>query len=451
VSSRQLIRCLPFAAVVLVAACAEQLNTSDNCPALCAPNALEFRDTLLDIVQFDSAFGGFTGEGERFPAPGLPSGTVETFVSVATRGDSLDVRQVFRFDSLPRTRSVTDTTPITALQASRFLFVLDSTRSVLPPGNMTVNLYDVDDSTVANDTSVALLAARFTPQRLIASRTFTREQVYADTINTSGFRLPVRAFTIPISDSILLRYVKVAKRLRVGMQLVSAQGAALRLVAPRTLSPGLVPRLTYDPSPDTAIVPIEVATQYGSPPSSATQQFRAQALVLRDNTTLLNDGTLQAGGLTGVRSLLQVRLPRAFLDTVTIIRATLDVVMRPQPTVPGATVSVPIRPRITIAGPSLQTDVRRFVEVLDPTIEGALLPALRIAPADTGVKSFNVGNALRFWLQADTTRLTGFVLYSEGEVFQEQRPAFYSRRDPNPARRPRLRVTYTPRREGAIP
>jgi hypothetical protein len=79
------------------------------------------------------------------------------------------------------------------------------------------------------------------------------------------------------------------------------------------------------------------------------------------------------------------------------------------------------------------------------------LRSLRIVPADSGVRSFDVGPALRVWQVLDSTVPTHFVLYGEGETFQEQRPAFYSRRSANAAVRPRLRVTYTLRRDGAIP
>ncbi|MBC7842702.1 MAG: hypothetical protein H7099_10335, partial [Gemmatimonadaceae bacterium] len=104
-----------------------------------------------------------------------------------------------------------------------------------------------------------------------------------------------------------------------------------------------------------------------------------------------------------------------------------------------------------IAGPALGTDPRRQVEFLDPTIEGVLLPSLSIVPRDSGVRSFDVGPALRLWITQDSTVPTGFVLYSEGEVFQEQRPAFFSSRAANPALRPKLRISYVTRREGAIP
>jgi hypothetical protein len=67
------------------------------------------------------------------------------------------------------------------------------------------------------------------------------------------------------------------------------------------------------------------------------------------------------------------------------------------------------------------------------------------------VKSFDVAPAIRVWQAQDTSLATALVMYSEGETFQEQRPAFYSRRNNNPALRPRLRITYTTRREGAIP
>ena len=96
-------------------------------------------------------------------------------------------------------------------------------------------------------------------------------------------------------------------------------------------------------------------------------------------------------------------------------------------------------------------DPRRLAEVLDPTLEGVQLPSLRLMVADSGVKAFEVGGALERWVAQDTSVATNFILYSEGETLQEQRPAFFSTRAANRALRPRLRVTYTTRREGAIP
>ena len=441
--------------ILIVAACSESLDTSANCPALCTDNSLQFRDTTLDIVTFDSAYGGFTGVGERWPAPGLAtsSGAAtflnETFVPLVNRPDSVDIRQVFRFDTLPQTLSSTDTTRITAVTGSRLLLVVDTSRSSIPTANTTVSMYDIDDPSVAVDTVSAAIAARFTAARLIAQRTFTRAEILADTLAGSGAAVTIRGLPIVIPDAVMLRYITGPKRLRVGLRITSPGSAALRFVAPSVESPLLVPRLTYDPSPDTAVRAWNLATTFKG--LAAPERFRAQSVVVRDRTVPLNDGSLEAGGLLGTRSLLRVRIPRGFLGSITIVRASLDLTQRPQRTVPGATDGVRLRMRVGIAGPALGSDPRRLVEFLDPTIEGVLLPSLRILPADTGVKSFDVGAALRLWIAQDSLLPTSFVLYSEGETFQEQRPAFFSRRSTTPAVRPRLRVTYTVRREGAIP
>lgn len=454
-SLRPLLRCLPLAAIAIAAACSERLDTSKNCPVLCTDNSLSFRDTTFDVVTFDSSYYGFTGVGERWPAPGLASSSgtgylYETFISVVNRPDSVDVRQVFRFDTLPRTLTSTDTTPITAVTDSKLLLVIDSARTLYGSGSTTVSLFDVDDSTVTDDTSATVLAARFVPSRLIATRTFTAADVSKDTISGNGFSGNIRAFTMTIPDSVMLRFVTQNRRMRVGMQVTSSGSAAVRFVAPSVNQTNLVPRVTYDPSPDTAIKAWVVSTQMKTSAASP-ERFRAQALVLRDRTPLLNDGSLEVGGLVGSRSLLKVKLPRGFLDTVTIVRASLDVVQRPQRSVPGAGDPVRLRARVGIAGPALGSDPRRLVEFLDPTIEGIPLPSLAVVPRDSGVRSFDVGSAIRLWVTQDSTIPTSFILYSEGEVFQEQRPAFFSRRAPTAALRPRLRVTYVTRREGAIP
>ncbi len=454
-SPRQFLRCLPLAAIAFVAACSESLDTSANCPTLCTDNALVFKDTTFDIVQFDTAFPGFTGVGERWPAPGLATSNgeaylYETYVPVVQRPDSVDVRQVFRFDTLPDTFSATDTTRITAVTGSKLLLVVDTSRSVIPSGPTTVSLYDVDDPTVADDTTASILAARFTADRLVAARTFTRAEVVADTINGSGSLVTIRAFSVTIPDAAMLRFIR-ARRMRLGMRITSPGSASLSVVAPSVNAPDLVPRVTYDPSPDTLVAPWGVSTRYAPVISNAPERFRSQSLVVRDRTTPLNDGSLEAGGLVGTRSVMRVRIPRGFLDTVQVVRASLDLTQKPQRTAPGASEGVRVRLRIGIAGPALGTDPRRVAEFLDPTIEGALLPSLRVAPADSGVRSFDVGTALRLWQLQDSTIATNFVLYGEGETYQIQRPAFFSRRSVTPAVRPRLRVTYTLRREGAIP
>ena len=218
-SPRQFLRCLPLAAIAIAAACSERLDTSKNCPVLCTDASLVFRDTTLDIVQFDSAFTGFTGAGERWRAPSLATSNgagflYETFVPVVNRTDSVDIRQVFRFDTLPRTLSASDTTSITAVTDSKLLLVLDTARSVIPAGSTTVSLYDIDDSTVTDDTTASILGARFTAQRLIAARTFTRAEAFGDTISGSGSGVTIRAFAIPIPDSVMLRYIRTARRMR---------------------------------------------------------------------------------------------------------------------------------------------------------------------------------------------------------------------------------------------
>ena len=454
-SPRQFLRCLPFAAIVIAAACSERLDTSKNCPLLCADNTLVFKDTTIDVVTFDSAFPGFTNVGERWPAPGLATSNgvgylYETFVPVVSRGDSVDIRQVFRFDTLPRTLSSSDTTSITAVTDSKLLLVLDTSRTTIPASGTTVSLYDIDDSTVTDDTTATFLGARFTANRLIASRTFTRTEAFADTINGFGSSPTIRAFAVTIPDSVMLKYIKGPHRLRIGMRITSAASSALRFVAPSVNSDGLVPRLTYDPSPDTAIKAWAVSTQYNGSVTEPSR-LRAQSLVLRDRTTILNDGSLEVGGLVAVRSLIKLKVPRSFLDTVTIVRASLDLTQRPLRTVPGAGDGVRVRARVAIAGPALGADPRRLVEFLDPTLEGVALPSLSIVPRDSGVRSFDVGAALRLWITQDSTLPTGFVMYSEGEGFQEQRPAFFSSRAVNPALRPKLRISYVTRREGAIP
>ena len=119
-------RLLPVLAVMLAAgagACAESLDGGAGCPKLCPLQTLTVLDTTITpVLVFDSTFVGFPELG------------TEQELLLATRGDTLEVRAVIRFDTI--TTSVTptnDTTrAITQVDSAFLRIILDTVRARIP-------------------------------------------------------------------------------------------------------------------------------------------------------------------------------------------------------------------------------------------------------------------------------------------------------------------------------
>src|SRR5688572_17478695 len=143
-----------------VAACSEDLTGTAGCPELCPEQDIDSRDTILDaFLTVDTTVTGYPVLG------------TETFLLVATRGDTLDARAVMRFDTLAQrfNRGGADSA-IYAVGSSMVTARLDTTgRKATAP--VTVAIYDVD-SAAAVDTATSVVLSLFRPDRLIGGKTF---------------------------------------------------------------------------------------------------------------------------------------------------------------------------------------------------------------------------------------------------------------------------------------
>src|SRR5215510_3394591 len=79
-----------FAAAVSVAACGEKLEGGAACPLLCPQQDVQLKDTTVEAIAVDSSLPGFPSIGEEEP------------LLLAARGDTLDTRVIFRFDSISK-------------------------------------------------------------------------------------------------------------------------------------------------------------------------------------------------------------------------------------------------------------------------------------------------------------------------------------------------------------
>jgi hypothetical protein len=405
------------------AACTETIEGGAACPLLCPSRNSEFRDTIIDAVVFDTSISGF------------PSGGLNGLLLLANRGDTLQTSAVVRYDQIAtsfKPNNTGDTVTITQIDSAWIRLALDSTgnRGTQP---VRIDAYDVD--TTASDSVTSVVQSLFRPDRLLGSVTITPSTV-GDSLR------------IPLDPQKVLSKVRNGARLRVGLRMAT-QGQ-VRVVA-FALGSGAA-LLAFDPggAGDTLKVPIVTLpfTELANSTQELQLAYSVYAIVDRA-TQAPPQGLLQVGGYPSVRSYLRFDLPRRFVDSSTIVRAELLVTQVATPQA-RATDSVFVEALIPTSS-DVVTDIRR---ILDFSVTTAFvgIDSTRFKPAESGVKSVNVLGIVRNWrlLPTNVPRAIGLRVALEGAEANDVR--FYSIEGaPSAAQRPRLRITYLPRAEFALP
>ncbi|MES2524455.1 MAG: hypothetical protein V4617_17280 [Gemmatimonadota bacterium] len=418
-SSRVALLSVAIAASV-AAACSESYDGGGACPSLCPAVQQQFRDTIIDAVTVDTTIGGF-------PILGLSSNLL-----LATRPDTIETRGIVRYDVLASEFSPNNTgasTPITAIDSVYLRLPLDSTGRL---GNapVTLSVYDVDSTD--SDTSSTVLRTLFRADRLLGSVTFT----------PSATKDSLR---VPLDRAKLLPKITAKTRLRIGFRITSGTGQ-LRIIAFRG---GLgAPSITYDASTDTVYRAILVppTTSIPSLPLDVQTAFQVYSIVDRGTPSPLGTN-LAVGGLPAARSYLRFAVPASITDSGTIVRAELLLTQRPSTfgSINDTIALVPMVPTNT----EFVQDLRRILEL---AAEGALLPvdSIRLVPKDSGQRIVNLINLVRRWplYPASQPRALAFRIGGEGAQPSELR--FFSS-EAAPSLRPRLRITYLPRTQAALP
>lgn len=401
----------------LLAACTEKLDNSAGCPILCPGQRGEIETITLDAVSLDSTLSALTGLG------------TETSLLIATRGDSLDARAIFRFDSIPGRyrRPGADTTSIrvTAVD-SVILRVRVDTAEGKVPDQVVLDMYDVNSG--APDSAIAEIAALFVPSRLIGSVTLAKTAL-KDTVN------------IPLPAAAILD--RLDQRLRIGIRARGPQSVQLRLLSQE--GAGAPTQLSYRVSPDTTIAKVQL-----TPSSTTPTDQPALAFSLADYTLLVR-GTatgpasgLNVGGLPARRVYMRFNIP-AFLDSVDVVRATLLLTQIANPGIdPADTVS--IIPHVGLATNAV-TDIAKASQIT------AVIPTdtLRVRHGGSGVQELEIATVMNLWRTlnaAETPRSLILISTREGNSPLEARffPA-----EAAPELRPRLRVSYSTRKASGLP
>jgi hypothetical protein len=405
-----------------LAACSEQVVSSLGCPQLCTDQSASLRDTILtDVVVLDSTLVGFPLLGE----------TRE--LSLVARGDTADVRVVARYDTLPsvyRVPGATADSTIRRVDSATFIFRIDTTVTK-PRIAVTIDAFDVD--TTAADTATAALLPLFRPDRLLGSATYQPADV-KDTLR------------LPLDNAAILAKIGGTRRLRIGLRLRAGGSATLR-VAGTSFSP----RVRLRVAADTTVAPDTIALASHTPADDPTTAVALALYPVIAAGTLPppSSGRLALGGIAGARSYLRFAIPAIVLDSVQVIRASLLLTQQPSRSAGGSRDTLTVYTQAVVAGPGV-TDVFTASQFRAP-FGSFSVDTLRLVPRDSGQRDLELVNVVRAWRAVGTTNTTRALVISVAE--ERSSPGelnFFSIEGPA-AVRPRLRLTFVPRRGFGIP
>lgn len=414
-------------ALASAAACAEKLDGGAGCPSLCPVTNATVLDTTLDPVVLDTTLSGVP----------IPGDAQTLLLALRPGADSLDVRAVVRFDSLPARFSPPaggDSVAITTVDSTAIRLSLDTTGTRFT-GPVTVEAYDVDTAGAA-DTSSDALATLFRPDRLLGSATLATQTVTGDTVS------------IALSNAVFAAKAQVGGRLRVGFRLVSAATARVRFygIGLSGATGALAPVVRFDPASDTTYRPVQVYAASTTPGAGTLPNaYREQTVVA--HSPRVADGTdLVVGGLPARRTYLRFAVPLRFTDSVDVVRASLILTQKPSAGRDAIDTAVTIRPLAVLATDAV-TDLVRASELSTAAVG---LDTVRYNVAASTVRELQVVNLVRAWraLAANTPR--ALVLRSADEGAQSVELRFYSLEAPA-GLRPRLRLSYVPRTNFGLP
>ena len=423
-----------------LAACQETLDGGAACPSLCPGQQLEVVDTILfpfvlppqpdGLVAIDTTLVGYP-----------PLGTAPRTL-IASRGDTLFTALVARFDTLPsrfRTSPLdTATAPIVALDSASLSVEID-TLGRIARAAVTFEVFEIAATNAEPDT--AAVRAAIASASPISSRTFEPESLQ-------------RTVRIPVDNSVVLARMQDVARLRLAVVVRSDSSAQFTVWSAEAGFPPTL-RVVARSEGDTATIVIPVQSRAPATSGFGPQDLSDYTAVLRSPTpSPTPSGTLAVGGLPASRAYLRFRLPPSLLDSTTIVRATLLLTQRPNPTSASAGDTIAVVPRVVIASPlldSLEPGKAALLLASPAAAAFALQPALT-APADSGVLHFEIATTLRLWrLQDPAQVIRALVLQSGFEGYLPQDVHLFSSEAAVDSLRPRLHLVYIPSARFGLP
>jgi len=405
--------------VAALSACGEKLEAGAACPILCpATKDVDLKDTTVDAIAVDTSVAGFPVIGEEQP------------LLLAARGDTLETRVIFRFDSIGKTfahPSAPADTIVTHVDSAMVRVILDTSTIVgvpsIPTQPVTIELYDVDSPA---DTVAADLLPLFSPSRLLGSKTFAPESLAKDTL------------FLPVPPATVLDRILHGTRLRIGLRLVSPTSTQLRIQS--STAPAM---LRFKPAADTAV---SIGLLSKTPSDTTLTTLRndlGDYVITAKSLVPAPANTISVGGYPSSRTFLRFDLPSHIVDSSTVVRATLTLTQVPMRASPNATDSLGIYPFAVTAG-TVVTDVPRLLRLVTVNTLNAA-DSLRVVPADSGTRRLELVNLVRIWKNTKPEQTQRALVLAIGEEgINPAIAAFFSSEAPADLR-PRLQLTYVPK------
>ncbi len=378
--------------VLAGAACRDELTTPVDCPALCPGGQPLVQDTILTAIPGqDSSYTGYVAAGlgpSLRISNGLPASEDRAVVLFLPRPDSLTV------DGSARA--------ITGLDSAAIAVTLQARDTTVT--GLTLYLYrlgtDLDTTTTFADVEPQMV-----PANLVDSI------VVPDSIKSGVLRVVITgADTAKITTDTAGRFamgVKIAADAPTGVRIASIAAAGS-------------PNVTH-------YVRVDIADTLKQ--KQTFVRFPQFTTFVSQNPPPQDPDLLPVGGAPSSRSLLRFSLPVALRDSVTILRATLE-----------------LTPNAPILGlPNDPALLQAFGVVGDlgaksPIIStGSTIGFVELASGTTDTVAIDITRLVRFW-QTDTglPQLIFLALAPEAASFTQ--PVFRSTRSGSGA--PRIRLTY---------
>lgn len=396
--------------VGIVTACQERLTSPAECPELCPGGSPQVFDTVVPAVAgLDSSFpspadwasgGGYVNRGRGLAllqSSGFPGSEDRAVYRFAPRSDQIAVRDTFRTFTV-------DSAQINLTIVARDTLV----------GGLKLFLYRIP-SGVDSSSSFTGIEPFLVPANLVDSI------VVPDSVHTG-------------TVSALLDPTEVGRVAFAGTDSTLAIALRMTADAPTGIRVGSLTSSTS--ATFTSFVTVDVPDT-GSVKHQSISRATAFNSFVTQNPVVPVDSLLTVGGEPSSRALVRFGLSREFLDSATVVRATLEL--------------TPVAPVFSLRGdPSfiqaipVVGDVGAKSPISSDTIALRLgTDTLPLVLSDT--IRFDVTRHVQVW-QASTDRPQSIFLRMAPEAATFARAQFFSTRshgpDPSVLVAPRLRITY---------
>ena len=392
----------------ILAACQERLTSPADCPALCPGGSAQVFDTVVPALQNrDSSFPVFADRASGYVDRGAG-----TALLVSNGFAASEDRAVYRF--APRSDSLVVRDTLRAYTVDSVTINLSLVARDTLVNGLKVYLYRLP-STVDNTTTFAEVDAELADVHLIDSIAVP-DSVNSGTLTTTlrGADL-ARVELTPGGDSVLAIGLRIAAESPTGIRVGSL---------------GSSTAANY-----TSFVTVDVPDTGSTRKQSLSRVAAFNTFVTRD-PVIPDDQLLTVGGEPSSRALLRFGLTDEFLDSTTIVRATLELTpVRPIIGLPTDPTLLQVVPLIgDLGAKSPLTEVASLIRT--DSLPSVLSDTLRI----------EVTRIVELWQSDRRSPRSVFVrVPSVREAATFARAVFHSTRTPlaDPSLvAPRLRITY---------